>query len=399
MNVQLPISDDKSFNTDMSYEDATKVFNFYMNNKSRLQGDLLVSRCVDGHPWFVFRPSSLDTWSWRRLFDNEIVFDIDLKGLIGKEEYKKNLEGLPLDVWFSGCYIGEKLTRLLSRDKIPHWFTYSGGNGVHIHIFYDKTGLPDRPAHVLRSALARGIAHITFAEIDPFIINNIIDWHVIDSKTHLIREFGSGKKKGYRKTILDQCPAKFEQLENVFKLPEKVSLWKPTFDIEMLLTIPFSQTIEKKEHKPKKSRFAQDLKNVQVYNRIDFVKADLPPCLLSMYQKFEDCKREQTKFTLPHFARFAFTIFLFRMGWNLNEIATIFECMEDYSETYTKYQIIHIMCNDYKMPSCPKMQMFNLCPKGIQGYCLLTDHTFAKSPIQVVLDNVNTRTPVKLTKN
>ena len=133
----------------------------------------------------------------RTILHKEIIFDLD---------YKK---------WEDIKSYGRKIIDTLNDLKIPHLLAYSGGKGIHIHVFFRLTDdqnfrLYFEKINIDTSFIRKQIfyyilkkAQISIPSIGK---NKSIDTSCVDfsdtSKGHLIRSFG-GKNKSFKTLMLD----------------------------------------------------------------------------------------------------------------------------------------------------------------------------------------------------
>ena len=97
----------------------------YLKYLSRLfNSEMMVSFNVDGHPgkWLPLKwidNNKCNPVDYRTVLKNEIIIDIDIK------------------VWDVVLDVEQHITKMLENEKIPFISAYSGGKGIHIHIFFD----------------------------------------------------------------------------------------------------------------------------------------------------------------------------------------------------------------------------------------------------------------------
>ncbi|WP_428109133.1 hypothetical protein [Caldisericum sp.] len=349
-------------------------------------GELIVSQEIQGTPTKYIPATPTTVWAWREIFQNEIVFDFDARKLwedpisdFVKDRDKDTYE------WFTGCYIAEKLHQRIK--NIPHLFAYSGGKGIHIHIFFSTEQLPKVAPNILRYSLAKIILDVYLDDIPKSIIDRIADLTIIKATRHLIRDFGSGKQPGFYKTLIGKCPANLNLLKNQLILPSQIELWKPALDIKImndLVNIPVSIT---KEHKVKSAPKPIPIE-AKVYPRIDIPVSQFPPCYSLLLSKIEEAREKKTKISFPHNVRFALVTFLHRLGWENNEIIKLFEVMQDFDYNMTAYQVSQIVIRDYSSPKCATIKMQGFCPFGYTSSCILKNQKIATHPFDVVFDNI-----------
>ncbi|MBU7045021.1 MAG: hypothetical protein HXS54_01180 [Theionarchaea archaeon] len=135
----------------------------------------------------------------RTVLHNEIVFDIDFKKWEDVKEY------------------GEKVIKTLEKLKIPHVLAYSGGKGIHIHVFFKFS--EDQNIRLFTENISIDTIFVRMqlfkyilkeAEINDELIGKSkpFDTSCVnfsdELKGHLIRAFG-GKKESF-KTIIEEIP-------------------------------------------------------------------------------------------------------------------------------------------------------------------------------------------------
>lgn len=157
-----------------------------------------------------FRRSHLRPADGRTIFDNEVVLDFDI------QKY---------EAWEILAGEFNQVVSKLQGAGIPHWPAYSGGNGAHIHIFFDTDNLERAIApRIVRYSIAKALVKwIGDARID-------YEWlrargFTEEGKGHLIREYGSGKETYFSKTVVDQLPSDRTMLLEQLRFPEHLEVW------------------------------------------------------------------------------------------------------------------------------------------------------------------------------
>lgn len=176
----------------------------------------------DLYRWVYFK----DIWPqvtapiWtRRILENEIVFDPDVKNWqILREEMNKLI---------SFCHA----------TAIPFYLAYTGGNGVHLSIYMKNVELD---AKILQEALEKDL------DITKIIRQVAVNFLLESSKTDAkkialdtkkynfskmrsgsqLREYGTPRESGGFKTLIDEIPvSKPDAKTLVLKIPDKIELW------------------------------------------------------------------------------------------------------------------------------------------------------------------------------
>ena len=175
-----------------------------------------VSRNVNGKPtkWVSLTDSELPV-DYRTILHNEIVIDID------SEHWKKVR------------MFAEIITDTLVKLGIPYITAYSGGRGIHIHVFFDLS-LSQKKMCDKTDVMPKDLRVWLFeyilknAEISPVLIGpgkpfdtSCVNWSD-EGKGHLIRVFG-GKKK-WCKVLLSEIPEERPHKDEI-RFPGDVELW------------------------------------------------------------------------------------------------------------------------------------------------------------------------------
>ena len=176
----------------------------------------------DIYRWMFFK----DVWTqikapiWtRRILDNEIVFDPDVKNWqVLREEMNKLI---------SFCHT----------NNIPFYLAYTGGNGVHLSIYMKPVGLGSK---ILEVAYEKDL------DISKIIRQTAVNYLIESSKTDAkrlaldtkkynfskmrsgsqLREYGTLRESGGFKTLIDEIPISKPDVKSlVLRFPEKIELW------------------------------------------------------------------------------------------------------------------------------------------------------------------------------
>jgi len=176
----------------------------------------------DIYRWMFFK----DIWTqikapiWtRRILDNEIVFDPDVKN------------------W---QVLREEMNKLISfcrENSIPFYLAYTGGNGVHLSIYMKPVTLD---SDVLEEAYEKDL------DISKIIRQTVINYLLLSSKTDAkkialdtkkynfskmrsgsqLREYGTPREHGGFKTLIDEIPVSKPDVKSlVLRFPDKLELW------------------------------------------------------------------------------------------------------------------------------------------------------------------------------
>jgi len=176
-------------------------------------------------PWVLLDKD--DVILTRQILRSEIVFDFDC------------------DTWKKVSNSARKLTEYLDEHNIPYIMAYSGGKGIHVHVFLDKTTLNlDDEEEVLTDV---GICGIDFARlVRKTIFDDIVkqaklqvsspkDRNGLDTtkvyfsteqgKGSLIREFGCMRKTGKVKSFITEIPDNIPEIyEKDAVFPSEIKL-------------------------------------------------------------------------------------------------------------------------------------------------------------------------------
>ncbi len=179
----------------------------------------------DLYRWMFFR----DIWTqikapiWtRRILDNEIVFDPDVKN------------------W---QVLREEMNKLISfcrANNIPFYLAYTGGNGVHLSIYLKPVEIDSK---ILEEAYEKDL------DISKIIRQTAVNYLLESSKTDAkklaldtkkynfskmrsgsqLREYGTPRENGAFKTIIDEIPVSKPDSKNlILRFPEGLELWDIT---------------------------------------------------------------------------------------------------------------------------------------------------------------------------
>jgi hypothetical protein len=177
---------------------------------------LRVSRNVNGKPsQWVSREEAEFPVDYRTVLHNEVVIDIDCTR------------------WNEVKMFAEMVTETLNTQRIPYITAYTGGRGIHIHLFFflsedqkRKCEDMDVMPKDLRVWLLEYI--LTDCGITPKLIGpgkpfdtSCINWND-EGKGHLVRLFG-GKKRGY-KTVVTEIPEERPRTKEV-TFPDSITKW------------------------------------------------------------------------------------------------------------------------------------------------------------------------------
>ena len=178
---------------------------------------LRVSRNFEGKPskWVSVEDAEFPV-DYRTVLHNEIVFDIDSTR------------------WNDVRMFTEIVTDVLNKMNVPYTAAYTGGRGVHVHVFFSLSEDQKRQCvqiDVMPKDLRAWLFYyfLTDAGTSPKVIGPgkpldtaCVNWSD-EGKGHLIRIFG-GKKRSY-KTLLSEIPEERPKKYDV-QFPDGVNLWK-----------------------------------------------------------------------------------------------------------------------------------------------------------------------------
>lgn len=168
-------------------------------------------------PSVRYYASEHDYWhpfQYRRCLDNELFFDIDEKD------------------WDMLRIYCEPLLKYLKEQKIPYILAGSGGNGVHLSIFFDAIDYQKMCGFKeVRLALWNyilnevGIDEGLRGEGLPYC-NAVVNFGDTVQFGKILREFG-GTKNGKRKTVIDEIPFRRGAIyETPCRFPDHIDVWK-----------------------------------------------------------------------------------------------------------------------------------------------------------------------------
>jgi len=191
-----------------------------------------VSKEARGNPskWTILNEATFPI-DHRTILEDEIVFDIDSPDWAQVKEW------------------GKKLISKLEDREIPFLLAYSGGRGLHVHVFFNLTEEQQEICtdfkvsmknlriwlfnHIL-TGLDGDMPHIIPKELigkGKLFDNSCVNWNN-NRKGHLIRIFG-GRKKSY-KTLISEIPNERPYVDyNSVKFPTRVRKWEiPTWILQ-----------------------------------------------------------------------------------------------------------------------------------------------------------------------
>ncbi len=178
---------------------------------------LKVSKNVNGKPtkWVSLEDAELPA-DYRIVLHNEAVIDIDAER------------------WKEVRMFAEIVTDTLTKLNIPHIKGYSGGRGIHVHVFFGLS-LSQKKVCDESDVMPKDLRLWLFeymvkeAGISPKVIGpgkpfdtSCINWSD-EGKGHLIRLFG-GKKQKY-KTLLYEIPEERPKNDELV-FPEGIDVWR-----------------------------------------------------------------------------------------------------------------------------------------------------------------------------
>jgi len=205
----------------------------------------------------------------RRILDNEVVFDADVKNWQTlREEMNKII--------------------LFCRDNhIPFYLAYTGGDGVHLSLYMKPVELDDR---LLKKAYEKDL-DITKI-IRQTAINHLLETSkastkklALDTKKYnfskmrsgsQLREYGTLRENGGFKTLIEEIPLnKPDAASLVLRFPDKIELWDISF-ISGKIDTAIKEEIERAERDNEANLEPIDLTDCKV---ISF------PCIKTLIEK------------------------------------------------------------------------------------------------------------------
>ncbi|MCK5504987.1 MAG: hypothetical protein KAJ10_07475, partial [Thermodesulfovibrionia bacterium] len=216
----------------ISISDTLKNQKKWINKLQSLQGNKpILIKCLEGsmppgadpdlYNWMYYKDvmyKATQPVYTRGTLPFEIVIDFDVKDWnILKSE-------------------GDKLISFLRSANIPYLLAYSGGNGVHVHIFMQplEFNMPDLQgydvdvAKAVRQSVCAAI--LQDANVNPADIG--LDKKKInfskDGKGSQVREFGTTRPDGRYKTLINEIPTEWPQVNPPLIFPAEVLIWNIT---------------------------------------------------------------------------------------------------------------------------------------------------------------------------
>ena len=238
---------------------------------------ILVKPSIDYGRWIPYDQYLLDypdqPYFTRGILPNELVFDFDRDG------------------WSDNLFNAKKLIHTLEQNNIPFWVAYSGGKGLHCHVFFDINSLTIDQDIITKAQ--EELVDITNT-IRTAIWNMLLVWSKVDKqaakldykkvnfdskkKGSMLRDFGTPREKNGQityKTLIDDIPELLEDAKVLpLVFPPAPILWdvtQRTRDIE--------KAIQNKTRSYKRSTIDVSLEGVgvsDVYCLQKFIKDGIP---------------------------------------------------------------------------------------------------------------------------
>lgn len=105
----------------------------------------------------------------------------------------------------------------------------------------------------------------------------------------------------------------------------------------------------------KKKVISENVFNEKIINKPEV--ETFPPCFLEMYKKLVGGQK------LTHIENFNIAVFLFNIGYNYDEILSLFKNSPNFDEKIAGYQIKKIIEKGYSVPNCDTLKSNGLCIK------------------------------------
>ncbi|HEY3419122.1 MAG TPA: hypothetical protein VGK23_01045 [Methanomassiliicoccales archaeon] len=223
----------------------------------------------------------------RTILPNELVFDFDQKD------------------WNVLKVEARKLISYLESEAVPYISGWSGGKGIHVHVFIDAGTLKinkvllDKvqeleidPLKIMRETVYDLIINdsgidIKLAGLDP----SAISWRSYPSgKGHMIREFGSLRDNGSRKTWIDDIPEERPTKDTIkFQMPWTGSIhqWDIT-ELSELINGEIQRFIESAEK--------DDSQPLSIVSELDAI-----PCYYHLMQGMKEGLRNPGAYRIARF--------------------------------------------------------------------------------------------------
>lgn len=81
-----------------------------------------------------------------------------------------------------------------------------------------------------------------------------------------------------------------------------------------------------------------------------------PPCIVHIVETMAETGE------MSHFGRFQLAAYLHSIGWSVDDIVDVFRVASDFDERVTRYQVEHIVRNNYLPAGCGRTMTMGLCP-------------------------------------
>ena len=216
----------------INVSDSLKNQGIWLNKLQNLPGcKPILIKCLEGS---TPAEADLDLYQWKYWKDvmqkatqpiytrgslsHEIVIDFDVKD------------------WDTLKIEGDKLIKYLKSVNIPYLLAYSGGNGIHVHIFMQSLefNLPDLKEYDIdiTKAVRKSVSTVILqdANVKPDDIG--LDKKKVNfSKDRMgsqVREFGTIRPDGKYKTLIETIPTKRPEVSLPLIFPAEVPIWDIT---------------------------------------------------------------------------------------------------------------------------------------------------------------------------
>lgn len=160
-------------------------------------------------------------------------------------------------------------------------------------------------------------------------LSGYIDKHTVGDYRRMARMVGAERRRGICKIVLDK--QYFGDDGWVEKLFEEVNVWGETYVKNMVRHVELGELV-------------------------------YPRCIVRLVEELVNTGE------LDHYGRFVLTAYLSNVGWEIDEIVDLFRVANDFSETYTRYQVTYICSRGLKPFNCRNMILYGFCNGICQKY-------------------------------
>jgi len=209
-----------------------------------IEGKTADNEDYEDYSWIPYK----DEWSrlkapiyTRTILQNELCFDPDVK------EWNVLLSEM------------SKISEFCKKEQIPLQIAYSGGNGIHGHIFFGSFGIDEDNFNNSKKYDIDLYKIVRKVLIDIIISGAGTNKHVlaIDSKKinfnvkrkgSMVREYGTTRPDGHFKTLITEIPKTKEDARKLpLVFPEKIDIWNIPESYNNKINVAIREEIKRAE--------------------------------------------------------------------------------------------------------------------------------------------------------